>query len=116
MRNYAQVYKDLMDSATLIGLDAVPSKHGQKGLYTALKRLSRQLEPGLAIRLLVPKEVLPSSMRTHWANICKRQSKSYISHVVIEENSDFTYVAYLWRTTEKHQAKSGGRKCSKQPQ
>ncbi|GAI60061.1 unnamed protein product [marine sediment metagenome] len=100
MRNYAEMYKQLMESATLIGLDGVPSKHGQKGLYTALKRLSRRLEPGLAIRLLVPKEVLPSSIRTHWANICKRQSKSYISHVIFAENSDFTYVAYLWRTKE----------------
>ena len=88
---YSNLCEQLRQSATFVGLDVVPMRRRRKGLYSTLRRLSKQLKPGLAIRLIIPKELSPTSIRAAWARICESDS-----HVVIEDNNNSTYVAYLW--------------------
>lgn len=91
-RPIEEVYTQLEEDAALVGLESVPMRRKRQGLLNTLKRLNKQLKPGLAIRLVVPRDLPPSSLRTAWAQIHKP-----FSHIVIEENNDKTYIAYLWR-------------------
>lgn len=91
-KTQAEVYERLEGSATLVGLKSVPTRRNRQGLLEVLRHLSRRLEQGLALRLIVPKSLPASSIRAAWGKLHRPDS-----HVVIEDNDENTYVAYLWK-------------------
>jgi len=86
------LYDRMIANATVIGIGSIPKKKHRVGLTHTLTELSKRLQPGLVLRIIVPNCLASNSLRRAWVRVC-----GHNSHAIVEENDEATYIAYLWK-------------------